>query len=111
MPSSLPRSIVLTVARAYMKLAADERHAKIGRKQKRSSRHDSNCLRERAVRLYRSALLVADAEPAYAAKLTTQAIGLADRAISIEESLRKRGHRARRRASRRPQGAIGYAPM
>ena len=103
MPSSLPRAIVLTVARAAMKLASDERQAGIARKLKRPSIDDARWLRERAVRLYASALLVADAEPAYAARLTAQAIGLADRATSIEEWLRNGRHKASRRVRRNRQ--------
>ena len=103
MPSSLPRAIVLTVARAAMQFASDERQAGIARKLKRPSIDDARWLRERAVRLYASALLVADTEPAYAARLTAQAIGLADRAASIEERLRNGRHQAPRRVRRNRQ--------
>jgi hypothetical protein len=103
MPSSLPRAIVLTVARAAMKLASDARQGGIIGKLKRPSINDAALLRERAVRFYASALRVADAEPAYAARLTTQAIELADRAASIEERLRKGRHQAPRRVRRNRQ--------
>ena len=103
MPSSLPRAIVLMVARAAMKLASDERQGGIIGKLKRPSIDDARRLRERAVRFYASALLVADAEPAYAARLTTQAIELADRAASIEERLRKGRRQAPRRVRRNRQ--------